>query len=95
MSGVSNNSSAAAALAVLTGSTKALEDQQRVMSTGKKVNSASDNAAYWSISQAMKSTGMSMSSAVDASELGAATADAASLGMSQATDIVQDRKSVV
>lgn len=90
MSGVSYNASAAGALALLTGSTQALEDQQRVMSTGKKVNTASDNAAYWSISQAMKSTGMSMSSAVDASELGAATADAASLGMSQATEIVQN-----
>jgi flagellin len=93
MSGVSYNSSAAGALALLTGSTRALEDQQKVMATGKKVNSASDNAAYWSISQAMKSTGMSMSSAVDASELGAATADAASLGMSQATDIVQNIQS--
>lgn len=93
MSGVSYNSGAAGALALLTGSTRALEDQQRVMSTGKKVNSASDNAAYWSISQAMKSTGMSMSSAVDASELGAATADAASVGMSQATEIVQNIQS--
>lgn len=90
MSGVSYNSSAAGALALLTGSTQALENQQRVMSTGKKINSASDNAAYWSISKAMNSTGMSMSAAADASELGAATADAASLGMSKATDIVQD-----
>ncbi len=90
MSGVSYNSSAAGALALLTGSTQALENQQRVMSTGKKINTASDNAAYWSISKAMNSTGMSMSAAADASELGAATADAASLGMSKATDIVQD-----
>ena len=93
MSGVYSNSSAAGALALLTGSTKALEDQQRMASTGKKVGSASDNAAYWSISQAMKSTGMSMSSAADASELGAATADAASVGMSQATEIVQNIQS--
>lgn len=90
MAGVSYNGSAAGALAVLTGSTKALEDQQRVMATGRKVDQASDNAAYWSISKAMKSTGMSISAAAQASELGAATADAASLGMNRATELVQD-----
>jgi flagellin len=90
MSGISSNASAAGALALLTGSTQALEDQQRVMVTGRKVASASDNAAYWSISKAMNSTGMSMSAATDASELGAATADAASLGMNKATELVQD-----
>ncbi|MCD2173734.1 flagellin N-terminal helical domain-containing protein [Rhizobium sp. C4] len=90
MAGVSYNGSAAGALALLTGSTQALEDQQRVMASGRKVDQASDNAAYWSISKAMKSTGMSMTAAADASELGAATADAASLGMNKATELVQD-----
>ena len=90
MAGVSYNGSAAGALALLTGSTQALEDQQRVMANGHKVDQASDNAAYWSISKAMKSTGMSMTAAADASELGAATADAASLGMNKATELVQD-----
>ena len=90
MAGVSYNGSAAGALALLTGSTQALEDQQRVMATGHKVDQASDNAAYWSISKAMKSTGLSMTAAADASELGASTADAASLGMNKATELVQD-----
>lgn len=90
MSGIASNSSAAGALALLTGSTKALEDQQRMATSGLKVGTASDNPAYWSIASAMKSTGMSMSSAADASELASATADAASLGMSKATELVQD-----
>lgn len=93
MAGISLNSTAAAALSLLTGSSKALEDQQRAASTGRKVNSAEENAAYWSISKAMNSHGMSMSAAMDASELGAATADAASLGMSKATELVQDIQS--
>ena len=93
MTAVSWNAGAAGALAVLTGSTQALEQQQKAMSTGQKVATASDNPAYWSIAQAMKSTGMTMSTAADASELGAATADAASLGMGKATEIVQDIQS--
>lgn len=90
MSGISMNSTAAAALSLLTGSNKALEDQQRVVSVGKRVASAEDNAAYWSISKAMNSHSMAMSAAMDASELGAATADAASVGMSKATELVQN-----
>jgi flagellin len=93
MAGVSMNATSAGALALLTGSTKALEAQQKVVSTGQKVNSASDNASYWSISKSMNSHSMSMSAARDASELGAATADAASVGMSKATELVQDIQS--
>ena len=88
MTGVSTNASSAAALALLTGSTKALEDQQKVAVAGKKVDSAEDNAAYWSISKAMNSNSVSMSAAMDATGVAQATADVASLGMEQATDVV-------
>ena len=88
MSGISINSTAASAVAVLTGSTSALERTNRVISTGKDINSASDNAAYWSIAKSMSSNSASMSAAIDASALAEATADIASLGMEQATDLV-------
>jgi flagellin len=88
MTGVSTNASSAAALALLTGSTKALEDQQKVVVSGKTVDSAADNAAYWSMSTAMNSHSVSMSAAMDASGVAQATADVASLGMDQATSVV-------
>lgn len=88
MTAISTNASSAAALALLTGSTKALEDQQKVVVAGKKVDSAEDNAAYWSISKAMNANSMSMSAAMDATGVAQATADVASLGMAQATDAV-------
>ncbi len=88
MSGVSFNATAASAVALLTGSTSALERTNKVVSTGKDVNSAADNAAYWSIAKSMSGNSTSMSAAMDASALAEATADTATLGMEQATGLV-------
>ncbi len=87
MSGISINSTSASAVALLTGSTSALERTNRAMSTGKDVSTASDNAAYWAIAKEMSSATSSMSTAVDANALAQATADAAALGTEQATNI--------
>ncbi len=88
MSGVSINATAASAVALLTGSTSALERTNKVVASGKDVNSAQDNAAYWSIAKSMSSNSSSMSAAMDASALAQATADTATLGMEQATGLV-------
>lgn len=93
MPGISTNPSSASALFLLTGSTKALDRTLTQASSGKDVNKAADNAAYWSIATSMRSTGMSLSSVQDASGLAAATADVAALGMEQATEIVSQIKS--
>ncbi len=88
MTSISYNSTAAGALLLLTGSSKALERDTIRVASGRDVNKASDNAAYWSIASSMRSTGLSLSSAQDAAGLAAATTDTAALGMQAAADIV-------
>ncbi|WP_037079738.1 flagellin [Neorhizobium vignae] len=92
MSSISYNQSAASALLLLTGSAKALERNTIQVATGRNVNTASDNAAYWSIATSMRSTGMSLSAVGDASGLAAAMTDTASLGMEAATSLVSEIK---
>jgi flagellin len=92
MASISYNQSSASALALLTGSSRALERQTVRVASGREVNQASDNAAYWSIATSMRSTGLSLSSAQDAAGLAAATTDIASLGMEAATGIVSEIK---
>jgi len=92
MSSISYNPSAAAALLLLTGSAKALERNTVQVATGRNVNTASDNAAYWSIATSMRSTGTSLSAVDDASGLAAAMTDTASLGIEAATGLVSEIK---
>jgi flagellin len=62
------------------------------ISTGRAVASASDNAAYWSISTVMSSDSKALSAVSDALNLGAATTDTASLGMSQSLSLMDQIK---
>jgi len=90
MDSVSINSTSASALSLLSGSSRALETTTTRVATGKAVDKASDNAAYWSIATTVKSDSLSLSSAGDATALSAAVADTAALGLDQATDLVSD-----
>lgn len=90
MSSVSINATAASALSLLTGSSKALEASQVKVASGQKINEAADNAAYWSIATTIKSDNLSLSSAEDATGLAAAIADTAALGIEAATGIVSE-----
>lgn len=90
MTTISFNPTAASALSLLTGSTRALEKTQVKVASGKEVGSAADNAAYWSIAMTMGSHALSLSSAQDATGLATATVDTASLGIEAATGIVSD-----
>ena len=87
------NSTSASALALLTGSTKALQASQTQFSSGLRVKEASDNAAYWSIATTMKSQELSLSSAEDATGISAAVADTAALGVEAAAGIVSEIQS--
>lgn len=93
MTSVSFNSTSASALALLTGSSRALEATQTRVASGKRVDEASDNAAYWSIATTMSADNMSLSSAEDATGLAAAVTDTAALGMEMATSIVAEIQS--
>lgn len=88
-----SNASSASALAILTGSTKALAETQKQMSSGLKVKDASDNAAYWSIATTTKSQNLALSTADDATGLAAAITDTASLGIQASADIVSEIQS--
>jgi flagellin len=93
MSSVSFNSTSASSLAVLTGSTSALERTQRQVANGRAVEQAADNTAYWSIATTMRSSSLSMSSVEDANGLAAALTDTAAVGIREATRLVSEIQS--
>lgn len=84
------NATSSSALALISGTPKAYETTQTRVATGKQVEDAADNAAYWSIATTMKSDNLSLSSVEDATGLSAAVADTAALGVEQATSLVAD-----
>ena len=55
MTSIRTNTAALAALQSLSQTNKTMESTQNRISTGYKVASASDNAAYWSIATTMRS----------------------------------------
>lgn len=93
MSSVHTNPTAVSALRLLGSAQATLDRVATKVATGRAINTASDNAAYWSIAKAMTSTGMSLSAASDAGGLAAATADTAALGLTAAGEIVSQIQS--
>ena len=71
---------------------KALETTQSRISTGYRVASASDNAAYWSIATTMRSDNKALSTVKDALGLGQAKLDTAYTGINAAIDVVDEIK---
>ncbi|SMC62100.1 flagellin [Rhizobium sp. RU36D] len=93
MSVTAINSTSASALALLTGSAKALQATQTQVASGLRVREAADNAAYWSIATTGRAHSISLSSADDATGLAAAVADTAALGVEAAAGIVSEIQS--
>ena len=71
MASIMTNASALTALQSLATTNKSLEMTQARISTGYRVATASDNAAYWSIATTMRSDKSSLSVVQDALGLGA------------------------
>lgn len=92
MSSLLTNSSAMVALQTLKGINNQMETTQSRISTGMRVNDASDNAAYWSIATTMRSDNMGLSAVEDALGLGAATVDVAFTAMDKSIDVVKQIK---
>jgi flagellin len=80
------NGSAMTALQSLTATIRALDETQSRISTGYRVGSAEDNAAYWSIATTMRSDNGALSTVMDALGLGAATIDVAYTGLNSAVE---------
>jgi flagellin len=92
MSSINTNVSAMTALQSLNKTNMALETTQKRISTGFKVNSAEDNAAYWSIATTMRSDNSALSTVKDALGLGAATIDVAYTATNSAIDVAKEIK---
>lgn len=92
MTSIMTNVSAMTALQSLQQTNKSLEATQSRISTGYRVATAADNAAYWSIATTMRSDNKALSTVQDALGLGAAKVDTAYTGMSSAIEVVDEIK---
>jgi flagellin len=89
MSSLLTNASAMTALQTLRSVSSNLAMTQNRISTGHRVDTASDNAAYWSIATTMRSDNEALSAVNDALGLGGATVDTMYTGL---TSVVGDSK---
>ncbi|HEY8580802.1 MAG TPA: flagellin [Beijerinckiaceae bacterium] len=87
------NASAMLVLQSLNGTQRELESTQGRISTGMRVNTASDNAAYWSIATTMKSDKQALSAVQDALGFGAATIDVANSALESTIKVIDSIKS--
>jgi flagellin len=92
MSSINTNLAALSALQTLTETQQQLTQTQNEISSGYRVASAADNAAYWSIATTMRSDNQALSSVSDALGLGSSTVGVASTGMTNAIDVVDQIK---
>ncbi|MGX9423984.1 MULTISPECIES: flagellin N-terminal helical domain-containing protein [Bradyrhizobium] len=88
MSSLMTNSSAMTALQTLRTVSAGLATTQNRISTGYRVSTASDNAAYWSIATTMRSDNLALSAVQDALGLGAATIDTMYTGLNGTVSVV-------
>src|SRR6478609_7191504 len=92
MTSILTNIGAISALQTLRSISGQLENTQNQVSSGLRVGTASDNAAYWSIATTMRSDNGALSAVQDALGLGAAKVDTAYSAMESAIDVVKEIK---
>ena len=88
MSSINTNMAAMTALQSLQQTSKDMLTTQNRISTGLKVNTAADNAAYWSIATTMRSDNDALSTVQDALGLGKGTVNVAYTAMNSSIDLV-------
>jgi flagellin len=92
MTSMMTNAAAMAALQTLRDINGKMETTQQRISSGYRVETASDNAAYWSIATTMRSDNKALSTVQDALGLGAAKTDTAYTGLEAAIDVISELK---
>ncbi|TCR03982.1 flagellin [Neorhizobium sp. JUb45] len=95
MTSILTNTGAMAALQTLRSINSDMETTQNRISSGYRVETAADNAAYWSIATTMRSDNSALSTVEDALGLGAAKTDTAYTGLESAIDVVTEIKSKI
>jgi len=93
MTSLLTNASAITALQNLNATNKSMQTTQDRISTGMRVATPSDNAAYWSIATTMKSDNSALSTVKDALGMGVATVDVTSSAVKSTVDLVSQIKS--
>ena len=89
MSSILTNMSAMTAVQNLAATQQSLADVQNEISTGLKVSSAKDNAAYYSIATNMRTTTGDLSAVTDSLNLGSSVVGTATSALSTVTGILQ------
>lgn len=92
MTSIMTNAAAMAALQTLRQIDTNLEMTQRRVSSGYRVETASDNAGYWSIATTMRSDNAALSTVADALGLGAATVDTAYTALDNVVNVMSTIK---
>jgi flagellin len=92
MTSILTNTAAMAALQTLRSIDMSMEDVQNRVSSGYRVQTATDNAAYWSIATTMRSDNKALSGVEDALGLGAAKTDTAYTAMDSSIQVVTEIK---
>lgn len=92
MTSIMTNAAAMAALQTLRSINRNLEETQNRISSGYRVETAADNAAYWSIATTMRSDNTALSTVQDALGLGAAKVDTAYAAMDTVIDLMSEVK---
>lgn len=85
---VTSNAFTLGALTILRGVNKDLDTVQEQVSSGLRVQTASDDPSYWSMATTMRSDSSKLSTIGDALSLGAAKVDTAYTGLTSALDVV-------
>lgn len=92
MTSLLTNIAAQTALQTLTATNRNLLSTENRISTGMRVATASDNAAYWSIATTMRSDNDTLSTVEDALGLGSATVDVAYTGVENSIKVASEIK---
>ncbi len=95
MSSLLTNTSAMVALQTLRDINMSLDKTNNQVSTGLRVNSAADNAAYWSIATTIRSDNGALGAVQDALGLGKSSVDTANTGLDTVRDSLQKIKELL
>ncbi|MCO5730576.1 flagellin [Rhizobium sp. SSA_523] len=92
MTSIMTNTAAIAALQTLRSVSSQLSENQNQISSGLRIETAADNAAYWSISTTMTSDAKAITAVADSLGFGAAIADTAYSGTQAIVRVLDDFK---
>ena len=92
LNSINTNQSALTALSNLASTQMALSTTQNAISTGKKINSAKDNGAVWSIAQTMTAKTTSLDAVKDSLNRAQSTIDVAMAAGQQVVDLLTQMK---